>query len=278
MINTILVPIDFSEHSEYALHTAAILAKKYSAKIVALHMMGISEAVLNKSNSQGALEGIFHVKLAEKQFEDFLNKEYLKDINLQTTVINHTHFDEIDGVAKDFDANLIIMGSHGSSGVKEVFVGSNTEKVVRTSEIPVLVVKQPVHDFKMRKVVFACDFNLDFIEPFKKAWGFFKKIDVDMQIVYVNMPDQFLSTQEMKSKAFKFFVHAGINDVEGHHNVIYYNDYKLENGIFNFSKAFYADLVVIPTHGRSGLSHFFSENIGESLVNHGSMPMMTFKV
>ncbi len=278
MINTILVPVDFSEHSEYALKTAAKLAKKHSAEIVVLHMMGLSESVLNKSESQGTLEGIFHIKLAEKQFEDFLNKEYLEGISLQTTVKNYTHFNEIDGVAKEFDVDLIVMGSHGSSGVKEVFVGSNTEKVVRTSETPVLVVKHPTKDFKMNKVVFACDFNLDFIEPFKKAWNFFNDSDTELQIVYVNTPDQFISTQELKSKAFKFFVHAGVNEIEANEKVVCYNDYTLENGIFSFSNESYADIIAIPTHGRKGLAHFFSEKIGESLVNHSDMPMITFKV
>lgn len=276
----ILVPIDFSEHSAYALETAAILAKKYNVGIVVMHMMGLSEAVLTKDEAQEMYEAVYYLKLAKKRFDAFLDRDYLKGIPVEMTVQNYKRFDEIDEVAKDFKADLIVMGSHGASGFKEIFVGSNTEKVVRTSEIPVLVVKDVTSKFKLDRVVFACDFNLDFVEPFKKAWSFFKELGSLFQVVHVNIPDdRFMNTQEMKAKAMKFFIHTGIRELElAHEEVIYYSDYSLERGIFSFANDFNADIVAIPTHGRRGLAHFFSGNIGEAIVNHSDMPMMTFKV
>ena len=165
----ILIPVDFSEHSEYALEVGATLAKKHDASLIVLHMMGLSEAVLTKDESQEMFEAIYYMKLAEKRFNEFLDKDYLKDVKVEVTVQNYKEFHEINNVAKDFEADLILMGSHGASGLKEVFVGSNTEKVVRTSDIPVLVIKHQIKEFKMGKVVFACDFNMDFKEAFQKA-------------------------------------------------------------------------------------------------------------
>jgi len=274
----ILIPVDFSEHSEYALEVAATLAKKHNASLVVLHMMGLSEAVLTRDESQEMFEAIYYMKLAEKRFEDFLDKEYLKDIALETTVQNYKEFHEIKSVAKEFEADLIVMGSHGASGLKEVFVGSNTEKVVRTSDIPVLVVKNRLKAFKMEKVVFACDFNMDFTEPFKNAWNFFEKIGAEFQVVFINTPEKFLSNQQMQERAFKFMQHSGVNNTDVYDNTAYYCDYRLENGIYSFSNEVDADLVVIPTHGRRGLAHYFSENIGEAIVNHSDLPIMTFKV
>ncbi len=274
----ILIPVDFSKHSEYALETAATLAKNFNLKLVVLHMMGLSESVLTKNEVEEEFEGLYHLKLAEKQFKDFLDKDYLKGIKLETAVQNYIHFNEIAEVAHNYGADLIVMGSHGSSGLKEVFLGSNTEKVVRTSNIPVLVVKKPVVDFKMKKVVIACDFNLDFVKPFKKAWKFFTGLGAEVKVLYVNLPDYFISTKELNTRAFKFFLSAGINEIEGNDNIVCYNDYDLETGVSSFSKAFHADLIVIPTHGRRGVSHFLSENIGEAMVNHIDIPLMTFKV
>jgi len=274
----ILIPVDFSEHSEYALKVAATLAKKNNASLVVLHMMGLSEAVLTKDESHKMLEGIYYMKLAKKRFNEFLDRDYLQGIEIETTVQNYKEFHEINSVAEEFKADLIVMGSHGASGLKEVFVGSNTEKVVRTSEVPVLVVKNKVNKFTMDKVVFACDFNLDFLEPFKKAWNFFEKLETEFQIVFVNTPEFFLSSQEMEEKAFKFMLKSGINNTEVFDNIVYYCDYKLENGIYTFSNKFEADLVVIPTHGRRGLAHLFSENTSEAIVNHSDLPIMTFKI
>ena len=165
-------------------------------------MMGLSTAVLTKDESQEMFEAVYYMKLAEKRFSDFLDKDYLKGITIETTVQNYKEFHEINNVAKDFKADLIVMGSHGASGLKEVFVGSNTEKVVRTSDIPVLVVKNQIREFTMDKVVFACDFNIDFIEPFKKAWNFFEPLDTKFQVVFINTPEKFISSQEMEENAF----------------------------------------------------------------------------
>ncbi|PKA84500.1 nucleotide-binding universal stress UspA family protein [Ulvibacter sp. MAR_2010_11] len=273
----ILIPVDFSEHSEYALQVAATLAKKHGSKLVVLHMMGLSEAVLTKDESQEMFQAIYYMKLAEKRFNAFLEKDYLKGIDIQTTVQNYKEFHEIDKVARDFDADFIVMGSHGASGLKEVFVGSNTEKVVRYSALPVLVVKNKIKEFKMERVVFACDFNLDFIEPFKKAWKFFETTNTKFQIVFINLPDKYLSTQEMEERAFQFILRTGL-DTSLMNDIVYYCDYNFENGIYSFSNKVDADLIIVPTHGRRGLAHFFSENLGESLMNHSDIPIMTFKV
>ena len=85
----ILVPVDFSKHSEYALEVAAELAKKYDAEIVTIHMMGLAQNIVNKEDSQGVLEAMYHMKLAKKQFEDFLDKDYLKGVKIQSTVQNY---------------------------------------------------------------------------------------------------------------------------------------------------------------------------------------------
>jgi nucleotide-binding universal stress UspA family protein len=277
-MNKILVPIDFSEHSAYALEVAATIARKNDASVVALHMMGLSEAVLTRDESQEMFEAIYYMKLAEQRFSEFLDKDYLKGITIETTVQNYKEFHEINKVAEDFEADLIVMGSHGASGLKEVFVGSNTEKVVRTSTIPVLVVKNNMDHFKMNKVVFACDFNIDFLMPFQNAWDFFEPLDTEFQIVFINTPERFMTTQEMEEKAFNFILHSSVNTTDVLDNIVYYCDINLEHGIYSFADKFDADLIVIPTHGRRGLAHFFSENIGEALVNHSDLPIMTFKV
>lgn len=60
------------------------------------------------------------------------------------------------------------MGSHGVSGFREMFIGSNTEKVVRFSEVPVLVVKNEITSFEVRNFVFASDFSEEIKNHFKK--------------------------------------------------------------------------------------------------------------
>ena len=99
-----------------------------------------------------------------------------------------------------------------------------------------------------------------------------------LQVVYINTPEKFLSNPQMEEKAFKFMLQSGLVDTDVFDNIVYFNDYKLEHGLFSFCNKFEANMVVIPTHGRRGLAHYFSENIGEAIVNHSGYPIMTFKV
>ena len=274
----ILVPVDFSECSEYALEVASDLAKEYDAEIIALHMLGRSDAVLTNSQTKEMLEGIFYIKLAEKRFKDFLDKDYLMGLKVTDSVYNYKNFSEINAVALEKEADLIIMGSHGSSGISEVFVGSNTEKVVRNSDIPVLVVKKGVKNFKVENAVFACDFTDENLNAFKNAITLFKSLDnAKVKLLYINLPGQnYRSSKEMENRVKDFLFKANALNQLG--NVVYYNDYTVEDGIFHYSNKMGVDIIALPTHGRRGLAHFFAGSISEDLVNHSKIPVLTFKL
>ncbi|NNE77164.1 MAG: universal stress protein, partial [Pricia sp.] len=63
-----------------------------------------------------------------------------------------------------------------------------------------------------------------------------------------------------------------------HVEVYQISDYSVEKGIYGYAKETGADLIAIPTHGRSGLAHFFKGSIGEDLANHANLPVMTFRI
>ncbi len=277
-MNTILVPVDFSEYSEYALEVAASIAKKQDAEIVVVHMMGLPESFLSKDEKQEVFNAIYFMKLTKQRFEKFLDKDYLKGVEVTEAVRNYKVFSEINDVAKEYEADLIVMGSHGASGFKEIFVGSNTEKVVRTSETPVLVIKEPIHDFKIEQAVFVTDFDPATMDAFLSSRNFFQLFDVEPKLLFVNVPEKFLSTKEMRSIASKFLADASFDTPEIEDRIIYYDDYSLENGIFNYCNTVNADIIAIPTHGRKGIAHFFYGSVGEDVANHANIPVITFKI
>lgn len=277
-MNTILVPVDFSEYSEYALEVAASIAKKQDAEIVVVHMMGLPESFLSKDEKQEVFNAIYFMKLTKQRFEKFLDKDYLKGVEVTEAVRNYKVFSEINDVAKEYEADLIVMGSHGASGFKEIFVGSNTEKVVRTSETPVLIIKERIHDFKIEQAVFVTDFDPATMDAFLSSRSFFQLFDVEPKLLFVNVPEKFLSTKEMRSIASKFLADASFDTPEIEDRIIYYDDYSLENGIFNYCNTVNADIIAIPTHGRKGIAHFFYGSVGEDVANHANIPVITFKI
>lgn len=275
----ILVPVDFSNHSEYALEVAAAIAKQQGAEIIALHMMGLNDGVMTRSQTKEVFEAVYYMKLAEKQFSELLDKEYLKDLVVSDTVHNYVNFSELNDIAKEMGVDLIVMGSHGTAGMKEVFVGSNTEKVVRTSEIPVLVIKHRSESFNPKSGIFACDFLANSVGPYIRAKRIFDLFNINMQLLYINLAGDFRSTREIEKRILKFLTDANDpNPLKTLNSVVQYNDYSVESGIFAYSQVANADIIALPTQGRQGLAHFFSGSIGEDVVNHSDLPVMTFKV
>jgi len=270
----IVVPIDFSEQSDYALKVAASLAKKHDAEILALHMLELNQAMVTSSEGFHPEQTVFLIKLTEKRFNKFLNKPYLKGIKITPIVKHFKVFSEVNDVAKKNDADMIVMGSHGTDGLKEIFVGSNAERVVRNADIPVLVIKKEHTDFKVDKFLFACGFKDESLVAFQKAKDFAKLLSAELQLVYINTPgDDFLSTADANERISQFLGKAGVGmEVE------IYNDYNIEKGILNYGDKIDTDIIGIPTHGRKGLSHFFMGSIGEDIANHSNVPVVTFKI
>ena len=239
----IIVPIDFSEHSEYALKVAAKLSKKNNAELLVLHMLEMSDIMLTASEGLQNQKAIYFFKLAEKRFEDFLKKDYLEDIKAVPIVKHFKVFSEVNDVAKKHDADIIVMGSHGASGVKELFVGSNTERVVRHAEIPVLVVKKELVDVNFKVVVYACDFSEESIASFIKATNLFDKMNSKMYITHVNLPnDRFRSSAEIEQSVVNFLKKAEGN-LDRLERINYVSDYTVEDGILSFANKVGADLI-----------------------------------
>lgn len=271
----ILVPTDFSEYAEHALKVAACIAKKHNSKIYLMHMLELPFQEVDVAGGYGEPpEALFYKKLAEKQFDAFLDKPYLDDIEINQTVKADINFSEIKDACRENDIDFIIMGSHGASGIKEMFIGSNAEKVVRNSEVPVLVIKNDHDNFEVNDFVFASDFKNDNKETYKQATDFAKSFNANIHLLMVNTPNNFTTTAKANSRIDDF-----IKDVDfDNYSITVYNDETVEKGILNFSKELNADIIGISTHGRQGIAHFFNGSISEDLVNHAKRPVITFKI
>lgn len=273
----IMVPTDFSGHAENALRVAAQLAKKNDGEIYLLHMLELPlDLVDPASKDTGSVipESIYFMKLAHQRFEEILKKDYLQGIPVHEVVKFHQAFEGIMEISEKNDCDMIVMGSQGSSGLKEVFIGSNTEKVVRYAEIPVLVIKNDVPVFKIDEFVLASDFREDGKDAFLKAMEFAEKINANVHLLYVNTPNHFKTSAEME-KRMKGFCEVTQNK---NASINIYNADSIEEGILEFGEKVNAGLIGVSTHARKGLSHFLRGSISEDVVNHSEKPVITFKI
>ncbi|MBU3820894.1 universal stress protein [Flavobacteriaceae bacterium XHP0103] len=271
----ILVPTDFSEQADYALGAAVQLAKKHNSEIHLLHIIELPLQQVDAMSTYSELpEAIFFMKLAQKHFEKLAQKDFLKNIKVHEHVEFHEIFRGIADVCKKQNIDLVLMGSQGANGLKELLIGSNTEKVVRTSEVPVLVVKKEHPVFDIKSIVFASDFNEESKSTYKKAVDFAKLLKAKLHLLMVNTPNKFLTTIEAEKQIEAFTKSSDFKN----YTVNIYNDETIEKGIMHFSESINADLIAMSTHGRQGISHFFNGSISEDLVNHAHRPVITFKI
>lgn len=272
----IVVPTDFSPLAESALKIAADLAKKHEAEIYLLHFLDLPLDLIDptQGGDQNLPESIFFMKLAHQRFTKAMSKPYLEGIKVHETVEFNAAFEGIMNVSKKHGCDLIIMGSHGSEGLKEVFVGSNTEKVVRYSDIPVLVVKHEIHDFDVKRMVYATNLSTETANSFNQARKFMSDMNAAFDVVFINTPGKFKTSNEIDDRIKSFKNVVGGEDF----SVVVQNDHNVEDGILNYARKVEADLVGIGTHGRKGIARLLNGSLSEHIVNHAKRPVITFKI
>jgi nucleotide-binding universal stress UspA family protein len=146
-----LVPIDFSPHSDEALRVACSVAEKFDAPLTLLHVFSPpvypmpEGAFVTLPSVYAELIGATRSRLEETVVRTRKQHETLK---IDATTIEGVPFREIVAFARKHDHDLIVMGTHGRTGLKHVFLGSVAEKVVRKAPCAVLTVRLPGHTFE----------------------------------------------------------------------------------------------------------------------------------
>ena len=150
-METIVCAVDFSEPSDHALEYALMICSSFGARLMLLHVI---EVPFLPSYSMG---GVPDLDLPLEQLEESARErmeEVLSDCReqydgVEGEVVAGSPFVEIINYAREVRADMIVMGTHGRSGLKHLLIGSVAEKVVRKAPCPVLTVKHPEQDFEM---------------------------------------------------------------------------------------------------------------------------------
>jgi len=170
--------------------------------------------------------------------------------------------------------NLVVIGSHGARGIREALIGSNTQKIVRLSPVPVLVVKEAMSEMAIQNVVFASHFEDDMIEPFQRAHDFARALGAKVHLLYVNTPGIFETTRETTDR-IRGFVEMAEAEAD---SINIYNHRNETKGILEFCDDQQADLIAITTYGRKNLLRMIYGNISEHLINHAQKPVLTLNI
>lgn len=139
-ISRILCATDFSDSSKYALQFAVAIAKRHQATIELLHVMEPSAYSGERLESE---EVTFTEKMYNRLRE--CTRDIPEEVRINLKTIAGIPYMEIIRRAKQIDADLIIIGTHGRTGIRHMLIGSVAEKIVRTAPCPVMTVRHPDH-------------------------------------------------------------------------------------------------------------------------------------
>jgi len=273
----ILVPCDFSEQAVNAFRFAIDVAEQSNGEV---HMINVVEIpVVHDSVLMPVMtyEEVLFKELrdkAEKQFKKLKDK-----YSANKKVVSHVIFGPVYNMLLDYiDENsidLVIMGTKGASGVREILIGSNAEKIVRKSPVPVIAIKKYIKSATIKNIVFPNSLDTEkqenLVTRVKALQHFFKAV---VHIVWINTPSNFtrdtITFKRLNAFAKRFMIKDFTLNV--------FNDPYEEAGVVNFAKDINADMIAMGTHGRRGIAHFMSGSVAEDVVNHVECPIWTFSL
>lgn len=269
----ILVPTDLSEIANRALDVAVEIAKKINAKIELLNVKVYPTADVGAYYSLYGASGVSIddawediLKVAKKEMKELISNYSGVQIK---PLIEETSEHFVESVL-EHKADLIVMGSNGAEGFKEFFSGSNSEEVVRMASCPVLVVKNTHDTFQPQKVVLAVDLVHE--EFIKKAIESLPLENAEFHFLHVDDGNRKVDYLEAEAKMHKLAEKFGLKNCKYE----IFNANTIEYGILEYAETEQADLIVMYTHGRTGIAHFFKGSIAESVVNHAKTSVFTY--
>lgn len=271
----ILVPCDFSKPATNAYRFALDVAQQSKGIVHLLHVIELP--ILHDTVIMPVLN--FEEQLlkdlrenAETRFKKITEK--YKAENVKVTFV--VQFGAVSRMIQDYitkeKIDVVIMGSHGASGFREMFIGSNAERMVRNAPVPVLVIKD-YYKGPIKNIVFPNTLDTenqeDLVMKVKALQNFFK---AKLHIVWVNTPLNFTSDSQTNERLEAFAKRFMLKD----YAINVFNHTDEERGILEFSNSIKGDLIAMGTHGRKGISHLVNGSLAEDVVNHNKGLVWTY--
>lgn len=276
----ILVPTDFSKPAQIAVDVAADIAKKSNADLVLLHV--VEEATGDSLTIDGEVttgtdweDRIFTMRLIErgkKQLAKMVEDVKLTGVKVRQELRLGTPFHGMRTIITDQKVDLVVMGTAGKTKLEEMIIGSNTEKVVRHANCPVLTVHKKPAKSEFKNIVYATSMSKD-EEVFSRIVRRTQQLyDGTVHLVRINTPGNFQRDAVVKKYMQDFAKKLQLKNF----TINVFNDLTEEEGIVYFADSINADMIAMATHGRTGFAHVLAGSIAEDVVSHSKRPVLTF--
>lgn len=277
-MKNILVPCDFSQQSRGAFQAAIEIASRSKGKITLLHVLYLP-ALYNASlaGEPLSIDPLYMNTMeedAEKELDKMKEEAMAHSVETGTEVVFGEMISSIKRIIETNDIDLIIMGTSGASGMSEIFIGSNTEKVVRYSSVPVLALRNPIRISAIKNILLPSTLDLDQMNFIKKVKDLQTFFDATLHILLINTPTNFRRDLEAEEALEEFANHYGLRNYKTYFRNYWHED----DGIIDFAQNEKMDMIAMATHALKGLGHLFTGSTTEDVVNHIHIPVWSYSL
>jgi nucleotide-binding universal stress UspA family protein len=194
----------------------------------------------------------------------------MKSIKVSTEVITGgSIYREVLNYSEKYKPDMIIMGTNGAKSFGEIFLGTNAERIIRFTSIPVLVIGQKISKPVIRNIVFASKFDKAASYAFPFINNFAKMFKAKIHLLRVNTKDNFIPTAEAYPQ-----INAFIKNHKGNFEIAVRDAYEVDEGIVKYAKSIKADMISLGVHRRSGPARFFTDRIVEGVLRLTGIPLL----
>ncbi len=275
----ILFPTDFSNAAENAYVYALKLAEQLNASITVVHVYEVLEAHTWIEESINMKE--INDKITIGEFEKFKDQiellkriayeNHLADIDVNYSLRESDHFvPAILREAEDNKADLIVLGTKGASGLKEIFFGSVASRVMEAATCPVFVVPDTANYRGIRKIGLTLEYKPGELQLIEKSLAISRQLGGHLHCIHVDVydPDKVKVKLLEYKEAFK-----------QEQQISFHTHYELdvEKGILEFMKFNQIDVVIMGVHHQSKLKEIFSYSIAKRIAYHTDIPLIALQ-
>ncbi len=271
-MKTIFVPTDFSTCANNAILFSMHLAKSCNGKVILFHSVPIFAGIDNNVYNAFYIDDYYESKKNKlKNYKELLEKnEEFKGVTVETHFIIGPSIQNIVEESENKNADILVMGTHGTSGISEILLGSNTATVIAHSKIPVLAIPEEYSYLKMSEnFVFATDFNSYELNKKSKdaIHSLIKIFDANLKIVHV-IQDKINPDSDQEDRMAQNFLSVP-------HKFYYLKSLDIAEAINKFSHEFEAAIVATIAHKYSWLDRLFMKSVSKQIAYHSNIPLLT---
>ena len=277
-IKKILVPTDYSETAGNALSQAIYMAKLNQAIIKLIHV--VTPIYVTTPNSSVSMSDTLYVTMVNeasaelKKIAAKIGQTNAIAVEFDVKVGNVS--DEVCEMAEREKIDLIIMGTHGTSGVKEFFAGSNAYKVVNHAGCPVLTIQKKIDQQSLKNIILPIRLEISSRQKVEYAIEIARLFDATIFIT--GYTDDKNESQQFKVKQYVEQVEKYLTKLNVKHKSISIFADNFTKEILDYAKENKADLIVVMKKHDFSLNQLVKGVYSEQFVNHSAIPILSIPV